>query len=123
MWVAVELGGLVWYNVNVLRIRYNLFAGTETLSLSVYEPIAMQILLGGTVPQFGEGVELGDRVWYPVKLLHIRHNLFAGTEMLSLYVYEPIAMQILLGGRPPMLRRGSTRGSSVVPRESPSHWA
>ena len=47
---AVELGGRAWYNVKFLRIRYNLFAGTETLSLSVYEPIAIQILLGGIVP-------------------------------------------------------------------------
>ena len=34
-------GGLVWYNVTILRIMYNLFAGTETLSLSVYEPITI----------------------------------------------------------------------------------
>ena len=45
----VELGGRAWYNVKFLSIMYNLFAGTETLSLSVYEPIAIQILLGGTV--------------------------------------------------------------------------
>jgi hypothetical protein len=73
------------------------------LSLFVYEPIAIQILLGGTVPQFGGGVELGGRVWYPVKLLHIRYNLFAGTEMLSLSVYQPITKQILLGGTVPQL--------------------
>ena len=46
----------------LLYIRYNLFAGTEMLSLSVYESIAKEILHGGTVPQFGEGVELGGRV-------------------------------------------------------------
>ena len=34
-----------------------------------------------TTPIFGEGVELGGRVWYPMKLLHISDNLFAGTEM------------------------------------------
>ena len=77
------------------------------LSLSVYEPIAIQILLGGTVPQFGRGVELGVRVWYPVKLLHISYNLFAGTEMLSLSVYEPKAIQILLGGPSTNLAEGS----------------
>ena len=53
-----------------------------------------KIWLGGTVPQFGRGVELGGRVWYTVKLLHIIYNLFAATEMLSLSVYEPIAIQI-----------------------------
>ena len=56
---GVELWGRAWYNVKFLSIRYNLFAGTETLSLSVDEPIAIQIVLGGTVPQFGRGVELG----------------------------------------------------------------
>ena len=52
-------------------------------------------------PDLGEGVELEGRVWYPVKLLHISYNLFTGTEMLSLSVYEPIAIQILLGGGEP----------------------
>jgi len=55
------------------------------LSFFVYEPIAIKNCLGG-VPQFGRRVELGGRVWYPVKLLHISYNLFAGTEMLSLSV-------------------------------------
>ena len=36
-----------------------MFTGTETQSLAVYEPITIQILLGGTVLQFGRGVELG----------------------------------------------------------------
>ena len=58
---AVKLGGRVWYPMKLLYISYNLFAGTEMLSLSVYEPIVKQILLGG-VPQFGRGVELGGRV-------------------------------------------------------------
>ena len=73
----------MWYPMKLLHISYNLFAGTEMLSLSVYEPIAIQILLGGPSPNLGRGVELGGQVWYPVKLLHISYNLFAGTEMLS----------------------------------------
>ena len=73
----------------------------------------MQFLLGGTVPQFGQGVELGRWVWYPVKLLHICYNLFAGTEMLSLTVYEPIAIQILLGNRPPIWGEGVELGGRV----------
>jgi hypothetical protein len=32
-----------------------------------------------------------------VKDLHIRHNLFAGTEILSLSVHEPIAIRVLWG--------------------------
>ena len=39
----------------LLHIRYNLFAGTEILSLSVYESIAKETLHGGAVPNFGEG--------------------------------------------------------------------
>ena len=94
----------MWYRAKVLRIRYNLFAGTDTLSLSVYEPITVyesitiHILLGGTVPQFEGGVELGGLVCYPLKIPCSRCNLFAGTETLSLSVYEPIAMQILAWG-------------------------
>ena len=75
-----------------------------------------------TVPQFVRGVELGGRVWYPVKLLHISYNLFAGTEVLSLSVYEPIAIPILLGGnRPPIWPRGQARGLGVVPRKTPPY--
>jgi len=62
----------VWHPVKVHLIRSNLFAGIETLSLSVNEPIGKQILVGGTDPQFGEGVELGDRLWHPAKVLRIR---------------------------------------------------
>ena len=117
---GVELGGREWYPIKLLHISYNLFAGTEMLSLSVYEPIAIQILLGGTVFQFGRGVELGGWVWYPVKLLHISYNLFAGTEMLSLSICEPIARQMLLGGTAPQFGRGvELGGSGVLPSETP----
>ena len=78
------------------------------LSLSVYEPIAIQILLEGPSTNLGEGVKLGGRMWYPVKVLRIRYNWFAGTEMLSLSVYEPIAIQILLGGPSPNLGERSS---------------
>ena len=47
----------------------------------------------------------GDRVWYPVKVHHNGHDLSTETETLSLSVYEPIAMQILLGGSPPIFGR------------------
>ena len=99
--------GRVWYPVKLLHISYNLFAGTEMPSLSVYEPIAIHILHGGTVPQFGgEGVELGGRVWYPVKAHHNGHNLFIETDMLSLFVYEPYALQVLRLGDPTPLIGG-----------------
>jgi len=44
--------------LKVIFSWYNLFAGTETLSLSVNEPIAKQILVGDRPPNLGEGVEL-----------------------------------------------------------------
>ena len=61
------------------------------------------------------------RVWYPVKLLHIKYNLFAGTEMLSLSVYDSIAIHIFAWGRPPVWGGGRGRRSAAVPRETPPH--
>ena len=69
------------------------------LSLSVYEPIAIQILLGGAVPQFGRGVELGGRVWCRVKVLRMRYNLFAGSDTFCVGGRSPIWELVELGGR------------------------
>ena len=91
--------------MKLLHISYNLFAGTEMLSLSVYEQIAIQIWPRGRAR---------GRVWYPVKLLHISYNVFAVIEMLSLTVYEPIAIQVLLGGsRPQIWGEGVELGGRV----------
>ena len=97
---GVELEVRVWYPVNAHHKTHNLSSENETLSLSVYEPIALQILRGGTVPQFGGGVELGGGCCTPLKSSVLGKNLFAGTERLSLSVYEPIAIQILHGAVP-----------------------
>ena len=60
----------MWYHVKVLHITHNLFAGTDTLSLSVYEPIAMRVLWEGEGrPPFREWVVLESRVWYSVTVL------------------------------------------------------
>ena len=80
----------MWYIVKVLRIRYNLFAGTETLSLSVSEPIAKTHFGwgGGRVPSpnlEGRGKARG-RVRYPVKAHHNVYNLLIETDTLSLFV-------------------------------------
>ena len=73
--------------MNVLCSRYNLFAGTETLSLSVNEPIAKQILVGGTgLPNFWGRGRVRGRVCYPVKAHHTGHNLLIDTDTLSLFV-------------------------------------
>jgi hypothetical protein len=73
----------------------------------------------------GERMELGGRVCYEVKVRRDGHNLSAGTDTLYLSVYEPIAIQNLLGGLSPKLGWGVKDGigvsshSSVVPCESP----
>ena len=72
----------MWYPVKLLHISYNLFAGTEMLSLSVYEPIAIQILHGDRPPNLGGRVKLGGRVGYLVKALHGGHNMSSETETL-----------------------------------------
>ena len=48
--------GRVWYPQKARPDGHNMSIENETLSLSVYKPIAMQILLGETVPEFGEGL-------------------------------------------------------------------
>ena len=78
-----------------------MFAGTEAhLYLSLYEPIAIRILLGGTVPQIlGEGMELGGRVWYSVKARHNMYNVSVGT--VTLYICD--CKHVKFGGRGPGL--------------------
>ena len=79
--------------------------------------------MGGRSPILGGGRAMG-RGWHPVKLLHVRYNLFAGTEMPSLSAYEQIAIQILLGGTVPQFGEGvKLGGSNVVPHESQPQWA
>ena len=70
----------MWYHVKVLRIRQNLFAGTEMLSLSVYEPITINILLGGTIPKFGGKGGVRSRFWYPRKPI----------KMGIIYLFKPL---------------------------------
>ena len=76
--------------------------------------------MGGTVPQFGGGVELGGRVWHLAKVLRIRSNLFPGTETLTLSVSEPIAKKVWLV-LDPIWGRGRARRSGVAPRKSPPY--
>ena len=80
------------------------------------------MLLGGTVPQFGRGVELGGRVWYPVRLLHISYNLFAGTKCYLSQFTSQSQYKFSLGDRPPIWPRGRGRAFGVVPRETPPYY-
>ena len=96
----------MWYPVKAHHNGHNLSIVSETLSLSPFMSQSQYNIARGRVPKLGEGVELGGRVRYSAKVLRNRYNLFAGTEMISLPVYEPIAMQILLGGPSPNLGRG-----------------
>ena len=68
--------------------------GTVTLARSVYEPIATHVLRGWTVVPFVVGVELGSRVWYPMKVLPNWHNLFAGTANASGFTNGVVGFEI-----------------------------
>ena len=72
----------------VLRIRSNLFAGTETLSLSVNEPIAKtNFEWGDRPPNFGgRGCVRGSNVVPRKSPSHTGHNLLIETDTLSLLV-------------------------------------
>jgi len=102
--VGAELGSRVCYPIKFLHIRYNMFAGTETLSLRFRVNRNANFALGDRPPILGW--ELSP-VCYPLKILCIGYNLFAGTKTLFLSIYEPFAIQILLGeGRPPIWGKG-----------------
>ena len=103
IWEWVELGVGCDTPRKSSRIRYNFLAGTEALLSPITSQSQCKFFLGGTVPQFWVGVELGGRVWHPVKVLLNRSNLCAGTETLSLSSYEPITMQFFDWGPSPNL--------------------
>ena len=50
-----------------------------------------------------EALSSGVVCGYHMKVFHIRHNLFAKADILSLSVHEPITMRVLWG-RPPFGR-------------------
>ena len=81
---VVELGDRVWYSVK------SSILGTICLPepKPLLSPFTSQspYAFCGARPHLGEGVELGGRFWYPVTVLYIGHNLFAGTETLPVIV-------------------------------------
>ena len=103
---GVELGGREWYLVKAHHGGHNLSIETETLSLSVYEPIAIQILFRGTVPQFVGGVELGGRVWYPMKVLHFRYKCLLEPKRYLFSFTSQSQCKFYLGGPSPNLGEG-----------------
>ena len=88
-----------------LYIRYNLFAGTETPSLSLYKPIALNILFGGLSPNLVGRVELGGSGVVPREsppyLCII--CLLEPKRYMSPLLYDPIAIHILVGGTVPQI--------------------
>jgi len=89
---GVELGGWVCYPVKLLHISYNLFAGTEMLSVSLRlranRNTHFSHFAWGQSPNLGEGVELGLRgqMCYHMKANHNGHNLSSETDTLSHFV-------------------------------------
>src|SRR5208282_3724223 len=54
------------------------------------------------------------RVWYPVKALHIRYNLFAGTEKHYVSPFTSQSQNIFcMGDRPPIWEEGVELGGRV----------
>jgi len=103
-WVQNE-AGLVQRNAQ--HNRQNVSAGSDTLSVSLCEPIDIKIFHKDISPILGEVVELDGRVWYPAKVCHRGHNLYAGTATLSLVVHEQNAGQFWrLSTRPPQTHIG-----------------
>jgi hypothetical protein len=103
----------VWYPVKALYIVDTICVLKPKLYLSPSTSQSPCAFCGVEASPFGGGVELGGRMWYPVKVLHIRHHLFAGTETLSLSVYEQIAMRVLRG---PHLGQGVERVAYERPK-------
>ena len=107
--------------LKVLCSWYNFLTGTETLSLSVHEPIAMQFFAWWTVPQFWIGVEL------EVECGTQRNSSTLATICLlePKFYLSPFTSQsqykFCMGGPTPMWPRGRARGSGVVPRETPPY--
>jgi len=86
----------VCYTLKVLCSSYNLFAGTDTLSLSVYKPIAKQILVGGPWgvvldPQIGGRCGARGSKMVPFEsLMSVSYYFHIVTTALSLTVFaEP----------------------------------
>ena len=55
-----------------------MYVEIETITCSIEEPNAVQVYCGSN-PIAGEEVELGGRVWYPVKACHMSDNLSVET--------------------------------------------
>jgi len=62
--------------------RHNLSAEADTLSRSVYEPIAIPVLRADCPPIWEKGVELGSSV-VPYESHRIRHNLYVEIRYLA----------------------------------------
>jgi hypothetical protein len=82
-------------------------------------------LWGDRPPVLGKRVELvGGRVWYPVKAHRNNgHNLSIETDMLSRFIYEQNAWQILgLGTRPPNWGEGVQLGGQKLSHSTLYYW-
>jgi len=74
---------------------HNVSVETDTLYRTLYEPITITFNVGVRHKStWGEGVEIGGRMSYPVKARTIAHKLSVQSETLSLSVYELDALHI-----------------------------
>jgi len=105
----------VWYPVKARHNRHNLYIVTDTLLFSVYESIAIHMLLGDSnfLRRAGARVRCGT----PLKARHNRHNFTSGTDTPFISVYASQSIKILLEGNLPtnLKVRVKFGGSGVVP--------
>jgi len=83
---SYESSVVLSYCLKVSHIRHNLSAEADTLSRSVYESIAMQVLRGSPSPSFeGEGVELEGqgRVWCHIKARAVESHTLSIAPIMS----------------------------------------
>ena len=90
----VEIGGRMLYQqVKARRRWHNICLLKPIRSLSVYEPIAKQVLLGSSPNLRGNGGELGGRVWQIV----FAQNQFVGnmTDRICEFVHSTSVAYLL----------------------------
>ena len=83
---GVELGARVWHPAKVIRISKICLLEPKGYLSPFTSQSQKKFWLGGPSQNLdGGGVELGVRLWYPVKAHHTGHNLFIETDAISLF--------------------------------------
>ena len=90
-------GGRVWHSMKLLHISCNLLLEPKCYLSPIMSQSQYKFCLGDRPQIWPRGRAMGSGVVPRETPPYQSYNVFAETEMLSLSVYEPIAIQILLG--------------------------